>query len=587
MELLLLVALIGYLIYLTYKISAVEEELQKLKNMFAGAPVAIPSRPPYEDAPAVSATTLIPPSPSFVPKAVQQHTPALYADAHMPSTDSESSGFIYWAKQDFLVKVGALLLLIAVGWFVSYAFINNWIGPVGRITLGLVAGAGVLMFGTFRMQNRPHQGAIFSVLGSAIIIMTIYAARGIYDFFTPTSALVIMFLSITLVAFSSVRYRQVHMAVASLMLGAVLPHLTNAPTLDVIGVSLYLLVLVMGTLWVVYYLRVSILPFLALGVVGLYGMSYINTGVAEDKFMGLMFSFLFVGLFFVANVVSTLVYQPRPNDTMHYLTALGTGVYLLAWIMIAGPEAWQAPLLLFWMMVFSVGSFAVYTQTNNRLPFYMYGSVALALLAAATAEMFDGAVLTIMYAIEICALIVIANSIVRNSNVARSLSLLYVGLGILSLEHMVALTGYGTFSPSDAFALVIVAGSLLVSGLSLASTKPDITEKEQSPVGEVLLVGSLVYIFVLIWLQLHVMLTAGVAVSISLITYMMVGLGLYLTGRLSHAPSMKKVGMFIIGGVVLRLLIVDVWTLEITQRIIVFFIAGLLLLSTAFIKKKN
>jgi len=263
-----------------------------------------------------------------------------------------------------------------------------------------------------------------------------------------------------------------------------------------------------------------------------------------------------------------------------------TGIYLLTWIVMAGPEAWQTPLYLFWTLVFATGSFVVYTKTNNRLPFYMYGSVALALLAAATANMFDGAVLTIMYAIEICAIIVLANAVAQNSPVAQLLSVLYIGLGILSLQHMTALTGYGTFSAADAWALLVVTVSLLISGFSILKTKPDIVENDTTEPEKVLFVTALAYIFVIIWLQLHEMMSAGVAVAISLIIYTVVGLGLYFSGHLKDMPNMRKIGAFIIGGVVLRLLLVDVWNLNVTERIIVFFVVGLLLISTALIKRK-
>jgi hypothetical protein len=41
----------------------------------------------------------------------------------------------------------------------------------------------------------------------------------------------------------------------------------------------------------------------------------------------------------------------------------------------------------------------------------------------------------------------------------------------------------------------------------------------------------------------------------------------------------------VLGGVVLRLLLIDVWQMDLVGRIITFFVVGTLLLSTAFIKK--
>jgi hypothetical protein len=48
-------------------------------------------------------------------------------------TEGASAGnrFFEWIKEDWLMKLGALLLLIGFGWLASYAFLHNWIGPHG------------------------------------------------------------------------------------------------------------------------------------------------------------------------------------------------------------------------------------------------------------------------------------------------------------------------------------------------------------------------------------------------------------------------------------------------------------------------
>jgi hypothetical protein len=100
-----------------------------------------------------------------------------------------------WLKEDWLLKLGAALLIIGFGWFTNYAFVNNWVGPVGRVTLGLIAGALFLILGWWRIRSFVYQGGIFLALGSTIILITVYAARVVLDLFDPASALGIMFLS--------------------------------------------------------------------------------------------------------------------------------------------------------------------------------------------------------------------------------------------------------------------------------------------------------------------------------------------------------------------------------------------------------
>jgi len=39
---------------------------------------------------------------------------------------------INWLKTDWPMKLGALMLLIGIGWATTYAFMNNLIGPYGK-----------------------------------------------------------------------------------------------------------------------------------------------------------------------------------------------------------------------------------------------------------------------------------------------------------------------------------------------------------------------------------------------------------------------------------------------------------------------
>lgn len=56
-----------------------------------------------------------------------------------PTGPTASERFVAWLKEDWLMKLGAMLLLIGFGWLTTYAFLSNWIGPMGRIALGIVA----------------------------------------------------------------------------------------------------------------------------------------------------------------------------------------------------------------------------------------------------------------------------------------------------------------------------------------------------------------------------------------------------------------------------------------------------------------
>jgi len=579
-------ALFFYHLYISDKLATIRYEIDVLKGLRSVSVIPPPDAVfTTIDTSANNAAADSYHSPSsFVPHLQRQSTP-LYPESS--TYTPEPSAFALWLKQDILVKVGALLLLIALGWFVSYAFANNWIGPVGRITLGILTGLGIMVLGVVRIAVAPHQGGIFTVLGSTAIILTLFAARGIYGFFTPDTALGLMFMTVAFVAFVSVRYRREQLAIASLVLGAVAPLLTNVPALDVTDLSLYLLMLVAGTLWVVYLTRSSVLTPLALAIVALYGVPFLALPVSGDTLIALFFAFVFTSLFFVTNVLSILSKRNEilAGKTWHYLTAIGTGIYIFAWVAVAAPVVWQTPLYLIWMLVFAVGAFAVYSITNNRLPFYIYGSVALGLLAAATANEFEGAMLTIVYTIQLLTIILVADSLVMNSAVARKLAWLFVPLSIFALQHVISPAWQTGVIHTDFFATVIVTVALVIVGIKLLFGGAD-DEKTKTIALALLIVGG-AYVLTLIWLVFHGVMADGPATTFSLVTYTILGLIFYVSGRKDSNKSLTTVGILLIVGVVGRLLLIDVWNLQLEQRIIVFFVIGVLLLSTAFIKKST
>ena len=82
--------------------------------------------------------------------------------------------------------------MLAIGFFVKYAIDNNWVGPVGRVGIGIICG-GILV--AFAHQLRKTYNAFSSVLaggGLAIFYFTITLAYQEFHLFSQPSALAIL-----------------------------------------------------------------------------------------------------------------------------------------------------------------------------------------------------------------------------------------------------------------------------------------------------------------------------------------------------------------------------------------------------------
>lgn len=494
--------------------------------------------------------------------------------------------FVRWIREDWLLKLGALLLLVGFSWLTTYAFLNNWVGPMGRIAIGLIAGAGFITLGWVRIRKFLHQGGVFLVLGSTTVLVATYAAREIYDFFTPASALILMFLSTAFVALASVKYNSRVLALSSIILAGIAPLLTNSPTTDNVALFSYLLVVTLGAIWIVFLTGRRELTIAALAVVTLYSLPFFFSLFRSDKDILLLFAFAFATVFFLTNAAG-IIKSKTGGSTADLITAAGNGMFLLAWIMTAAPQEWKSLIIAAWMIVFVSGAFLISRATKQSSPFYVYAGVGVIMIAAATAAELNGAALTIAYTVE-CGIVTILSHVLRRDvNLSRRtcfLLLVPVSRSISSLEE---------FSSSDAvfnqhfFVLAVLA--LVLGGLGIffkyvAST----VEKVSTRLSNALIVSGTVYVYLLLWLSLHTAFErSDIAVATSLLTFTVIGLITYIRGRAIDKKGLIAYGGVLLGFVVLRLLTVDVWKMELTGRIITFLLVGALLMSTAFLVRKR
>jgi hypothetical protein len=113
-------------------------------------------------------------------------------------------------------------------------------------------------------------------------------------------------------------------------------------------------------------------------------------------------------------------------------------------------------------------------------------------------------------------------------------------------------------------------------------------DREGGGVNAALLIMGSLYAFILLWLSLHAALhDDDVAVMIALVVYTIVGIVAYFYALGTERRTLMLYGGCVLGFVVLRLLAVDVWKMEITGKIITFFLIGALLISTAFLSRKK
>lgn len=496
-----------------------------------------------------------------------------------------------WFRENWLLAIGALFMLFAFGWLTRYAFMNNWIGPMGRITLGIALGAAILTLGQWRIRAFAQQGSIFMVLGSATILLTVFAAREMYGFFTPVSALAVMFLTTAFVAFSSVHHRISSLSYISLVMAGIAPMLTNSATGNFVGLFSYLLIIIAGTLWVVSVTGWRKNIVLALLVAGAYSLPFVTAPYRlPDVTTGLAFAFLLTAIFFVVNLIGNL--KPQGDNKPNLVAAALTAVFLIVWILGVAPKEWQSLWLSLWMLVFAGGSFALFKKTENAEGFFIYSGVSLILLLAATAVELSGPTLTLALTLEALLLPVGTHLLLKDTRIAANSSALLL-LPILASGDSISYWAWRDQDHllHDHFFVLLF---LTLVPLTLAwffigrerEGKADMSGHRLT-LGAWIVAGSF-YGYMLVWRALHaVMVDQDIATMWALIIYTISGLGAYILGHISEIKPARVYGMLMLGWVVFRLLFIDMGHMGITGRIITFFLIGALLLATAFIEYRG
>jgi len=143
-------ALVQQVRELTARVHRLESHLR----LSAPEAPAIPP-PPVVSAPVPPPSSVVPPSPDFAaPPIATQHA------------DLEARIGSHW-----LNRIGIAAVLIGVSYFLKYAFDNNWIGPTGRVAIGLIAGISVVLWSE-RFRSRGYR--IFSYSLKAVGIGVLY-----------------------------------------------------------------------------------------------------------------------------------------------------------------------------------------------------------------------------------------------------------------------------------------------------------------------------------------------------------------------------------------------------------------------------
>src|SRR5436309_3509104 len=122
-----------------------------------------------------------------------------------------------------------VLILFAAAFFLKYAFDNRWIGELGRVAIGIIAGVTLTVLG-FKYHRRRWR--IFSQIltggGVVLLYLSVYAAFGYYHLASQKTAFVYLAILIVEAAGLALLYNAPAIAIMALVGGFLTPILLHS-----------------------------------------------------------------------------------------------------------------------------------------------------------------------------------------------------------------------------------------------------------------------------------------------------------------------------------------------------------------------
>jgi uncharacterized membrane protein len=457
---------------------------------------------------------------------------------------------------------------------------------MGRIALGLIFGAAIMSFGWVRMGKFIAQGSIFLALGTAVVLLTTFAARVEYDFFTPASSLLIMFLAVLFSAVASLKSRQEWLAWMSVISAYIIPLLTVSHEVHEIEFFTYLFLVTIGVLWLIFFTDWRRIFIAALVAVTMYSFPYWVSGYVVEGGL-LIYGYLFVGLFFLANLVGFLSLPKERSAHIEIFGAIWNAVILSGWTHVGIGDEWQSLVFAIWAVVFLVGAFFFSVRAKMQAPFFVYAGVGVILIGIATALELDGPALTIAFLIESTVAIIFAHLLSTSNHFRIAAVCTYIVPLLLSFESIASFPTYPREVFTDDMAVVFLTLLSLIAIAAMSRTR-ELPTSDRVTTARFFSAVSGFYAFLFVWLFLHAIFPSDTATQISLFLSMIIGVGLYVHyqhSELSNERVLRFAGLLLVLFVIGHLLLIEIWDMDIVPRIITFFVIGGLLMSTAFMKK--
>ena len=514
----------------------------------------------------------IPPPVPRTPPPLPQEIPWVPPEVNTsPEAALETTFGLGW-----LNRVAVVTLIFGVGFLFKYAVDSQWIGPAMRVALGVAAATLSLFLGewmSLRGQKIFARG--LTGLGLALLYLSFYAGFGFYHLLPQATAFLLMCLTTAAAAMLALHYDSQAVALLGLAGGYLTPALLSTGENHIWVLADYTSMLNLGALAIVRVKRWPSLEYLAWPATWLLFLAWSSQWLDDDARLAawgwLSLSF---GLFFAASVLGARL----------WLLALNTGVYFAGSYFLLDHQYhnYMGAFTLALALCHALLAKAVWNR-DSRLG-ELAAAIAAILLTLAIPIQFVGFRITMLWSLEAATLAWIGARLDRTKvQTAASLVFALVLVRLVTLDStMYSIDyAYSAFVNRRFLTFAVSAASLWVASRFARNSE---SQSVAYGAGHLVLLWAL-GLEVAGWAgrtanQQDVANVVSTGISILMAVY---ASALVVAGVALRSSINRILGLGLFALVILKLYLLDVWSLSRGFRITAFLALGGLLLLVSYL----
>jgi uncharacterized membrane protein len=381
----------------------------------------------------------------------------------------------------WLNRIGIVATLIGVSYFVKYAFDNGWIGPSGRVALGLLAGIGLVLWSE-RFRNREFAAFSYSLkaVGIGTLYLSLWGAFQVYHLVPSAVAFVAMIAVTAATMVLAIRQDAEILAAFAMIGGFSTPVLLSSGENHEIVLFSYVFLLDIAIL-----AMVTLKPWRRLIIGSFIGTCFLYIGwfseyyTQEQRLTTVLFAILFSAIFAAVPLLTPLTKSRWHAGISITLTALplvnAAALFLALFVMYESEKT----TLTWYSLVLAASYLALSSQFKRRVGSepgmvhtvnLIHVAIAIAFITIAIPLKLNSHWITIGWLVESAALLYVA--VRTQTDFLRYFAVATLGLGIARLlffdnfnvETLVFNARFATYL----VAIAILAG-IVAAGFRFAS----------------------------------------------------------------------------------------------------------------------